>query len=221
MLEERIPTDIRPVMSAGAMWATEIKQSRSGHEFRNKRWANPLREYSISFGPRSMDDIQNVMGFTYKTSGAWLGFRLKDWFDFKSCDPLVTHQATDLSLGTGDGSTYYFRLNKTYPGSYTRRIYKPVANTILVAIGGVVQTQGTHYFVDSVNGTVVFKDPPSNGSSLTWGGEFDVPVRFRDDIYETLSQYYASGSTGSISLKELRVREDIDTSSYDAQRAAL
>ncbi len=219
-LDEQIGTDIRPVMSGGARFATEIKMGRSGHEFRNRRWAEPLREFSMSFSSRSMDAVLDMLEFAYRTAGAWLGFRMKDWVDFKSCPPRQTPIATNQALGTGDGSEYYFKMNKSYGAQYTRRIYKPIASTIMVAVNGTTLAQ-SEWFVDDVNGVIVFKDAPANNAVLTWGGEFDVPVRFEEDILETLTHYHALGQSGNIGLREIRIQEDIDTAAYDTQRAAL
>jgi hypothetical protein len=51
-----------------------------------------------------------------------------------------------------------------------------VQGTILIAANGVTLTETTHYVIDYTRGTVDFVGSPS--SPLTWGGEFDVPVRF-------------------------------------------
>lgn len=204
-------------MSGGARFATEIKMGRSGHEFRNRRWAEPLREYSISFSSRTMDKVLEMLTFAYRTAGSWLGFRMKDWVDFKSCPPNQDAQATDQSLGTGDGSTFYFRMNKRYGPEYTRRIYKPVDGTILVAVNGAVQDTND-YLVDYVNGVIVFDTTPPNNAVLTWGGEFDVPVRFQDDIFEALTHYHAFGQSGNVGLREIRIKEDIDEAAYTAWR---
>lgn len=219
-LEDRIGVDIKPVMSGGARFATEIKTGRSGHEFRNRRWAEPLREYSMSYGARSMDDVLITLEFSYKTAGSWLGFRMKDWVDFKSCPPLQDIEGTNQSLGLGDGNTYYFRINKRYSATYTRRIYKPRPSTMVVFVNGSALPQ-TEWFVDSINGIIVFKDPPANTAVLTWGGEFDVPVRFEEDVLEVLTHFYQCGETGNIGIREVRIKEDIDVAAYDVQRAAL
>ena len=220
-LEEQLPTDIRPAMSGGARFSTEIKMGRSGHEFRNRRWAEPLREFSVSFGARDTNRVLEILQFGYRTAGSWLGFRMKDWVDYKSCPPTDTPNGSDLSLGVGDGTTFYFPLNKTYGSQYTRRITKPIADTIIVKRNGAVMTRDVNYFVDDVNGVIVFVNPQPSGAVLTWGGEFDVPVRFEDDVIETLSFYYAKGQTGNIGLREIRIKEDIDLDDYAARRAAL
>jgi uncharacterized protein (TIGR02217 family) len=221
-LNDRFFEDIRPVMSGGARFATEIKRSRSGHEFRNRRWQDPLREYSLSLGSRPMDEVLDAIDFAYKTSGSWKGFRLKDWFDYKSGFPNAVASPYDQSLGTGDGTTYYFRLNKSYGGgAYVRRITKPLEWTIRVLSDSDELERDVDYFVDDVNGTVVFKDAPTSGKVLKWGGEFDVPVRFEEDIIETLTNFYATGQTGSIALREVRIKENIDEASYTTKRAAL
>lgn len=44
-------------------------------------------------------------------------------------------------------------------------------------VAGVV----TGASVSQVDGSVVFASPPSNGSALTWSGNFMVQARFDDD----------------------------------------
>ncbi len=219
-LEEQLPTDIRPVMSGGARFATEIKMGRSGHEHRNRRWVEPLREYSMSFSARDLDDIlTNILSFAYKTAGAWLSFRMKDWIDYNSSAPNTPFNESNQSLGTGDGATYYFRMSKHYSPIYSRRIYKPT-NDVKIAVNGTLLAQ-SEWFVDSVNGVIVFKNAPVNNAILTWGGEFDTPVRFEEDILEALTFYYQKGQTGNIGLREVRIKEDIDVAAYDTQRASM
>ena len=201
-IEERLPTDIQPVMSGGARFATDIKMARSGVEFRNRRWAEPLREYSLSFSARDMDDVLAILQFAYKTAGAFHGFRMKDWIDYKSCPPNQTFAFDDQSLGTGDGSTTVFNMNKSYGPTYSRRIFKPVDGSVVVGIDGSETTQFT---IDTTTGIITFNTAPSNGAALTWGGEFDVPVRFEEDILPMLTFYYQKGQTGTIGIKEHRI----------------
>lgn len=82
-----------------------------------------------------------------------------------------TPTATDITLGTGDGSTDQFALIKCYE-DVIRPITRPVADSVLVAVNGLTVT---HTLLD---GGIVQIAPPAMGDIITAGFLFDVPVRF-------------------------------------------
>jgi uncharacterized protein (TIGR02217 family) len=219
-LETRFFTDIRPEANGGPVYRTTVKQLRGGQERRNSMWADPLRSYSVSLGGRDTDEIQDLLDFVANTEGAAHGFRLKDWADFKSCPPRQAVTALDVPVGTGNGTTYWWRLYKPYGTSYQRRIAKPRTGTLVVAVDGVA-VGPTVWFGDYVNGTVVFKNPPLTGAVITAGFEFDVPVRFADDATDIALMTHKLAAASNVALQEVRVTEDIDVAVYDALRASL
>jgi uncharacterized protein (TIGR02217 family) len=116
----------------------------------------------------------------------------------------------DQVLGLGDGTKSSFALSKTYGGAHApwqRRITKPVADTILVAVDGVAKSIGTDVVVDTVTGTLVFQPGhiPQAGHTVTAGFAFDVPVRFDTDRLEVNLQGFRHGAIPSIPLIEIRV----------------
>jgi uncharacterized protein (TIGR02217 family) len=219
-LETRFFTDIRPEANGGPVYRTTVKQLRGGGERRNAMWADPLRSFNVSLGARDTDDIHDLLDFVADTEGAAHGFRLKDWSDFKSCPPRQTVTALDVPVGTGNGTTYWWRLNKPYGASYQRRITKPVIGSLVVAVDGVA-VGPTVWFGDYVNGTIVFKNPPLGGAVITAGFEFDVPVRFTDDATDISMLAHKLAGSANIAIQEVRVIEDIDIAVYDALRASL
>jgi uncharacterized protein (TIGR02217 family) len=132
-------------------------------------------------------------------------FRFKDWADF---------EATDQTFGTGDGSTTEFQLKKTYNSyqddgvtvvrSYVRNIYLPLSSSIIIKDNGST-VNPADYTVQS-GGTILFDTAPVNGHTLTWTGEFDVPVRF--DI-DKISPSMAMTDFGSI--RGIRIVEVLDS----------
>jgi uncharacterized protein (TIGR02217 family) len=180
-IEARFPTSVSLGSTGGPMWQTEIVEKVSGHEERNTPWAMPRYRYDAKYGIRRPADIYEVLKIYQVARGRLRGFRFKDHGDFKSRGPTEVATALDQSLGAGDGTTITFPLFKRYAfasQSFDRRISKPVAGKILVAAGGVATTAFT---LDAVAGTVTFASAPGNSVALTWGGEFDVPVRFDSD----------------------------------------
>jgi uncharacterized protein (TIGR02217 family) len=103
--------------------------------------------------------------------GAAYAFRFKDWSDYR---------CTSEALGTAPSSgTAAIQLRKTYANggfSTVRDITKPVSGTVTVFVNGVAKA-GT---LDTTTGRFT---PTSawSGGTLTWTGEFDVPVRFATD----------------------------------------
>lgn len=215
-IETRFFEDHGPNVTGGPRYATTITTLRGGGEHRVKRWSSPLRQYSLGLGAREIDAVAEFEAFLHRTGGAFAGFRLKDWKDYKSCTPQATVSPFDQALGTGDGTTFWFRLNKSYP-DYTRRITKPLPETIRVAFDGAEVDDET-FFVDSVNGTVVFVDPPAADVEITWGGEFDVPVRFETDSIDTSTFFHGMGHVPSIDMREIRITEDITEADYTTIR---
>ena len=204
--EIRFPDNISRGARGGPERRTRIVELASGREERNSPWAGSRRRYDASYGIRRADDLASVTAFFEARSGRLRGFRWKDWSDYKSCLPSATPAATDQLIGQGNGTTTAFQLSKTYASglqSYVREVKKPVAGTVLVAVGGVVQSSG--WAVDTTTGIVTFAVAPANGASVTAGFEFDVPVRFDSDMLDVTLDIERLGSITSIPLVEIRL----------------
>jgi uncharacterized protein (TIGR02217 family) len=113
-------------------------------------------------------------------------------------------------LGVGDGATRQFQLVKTYgagTSAYRRPIRKPVAGTAIIAVDGLVQTEGTHVALDAATGLVTFHSDflPPQGSLITAGFEFDTPVRFDTDFLEISLSDAKAGRIPDIPIVEIRI----------------
>lgn len=203
-VEQRFPTDIRPKQVGGPRYKTIIKQLRGGGEHRNSLWANPLRRYSVTLGPRDTDAIEAYLDFIATMHGPLHVFRLKDWSDFS---------ATGETIGTGNGTARAFALTKAY-GSYSRRIFKPVANSITVYVDGVAAAVSS---VNLANGYVVLASAPAANAVVTADFEFDVPVRFEDDDFDLTMIHHSMGGAESITLVEVRIRDEMNAVTHDAE----
>jgi uncharacterized protein (TIGR02217 family) len=183
----RLPPDIEKGAQGGPSFSTVIQESISGQEQRIRVWANCRAKYDIGYSILESDDpdgsYRAVVAMFYAHMGRLYPFRFKDWSDY---------QATDEVFGTGDGATTQFQLSKTYdpqqillgtPGSltYTREIYL-LATTPVIKKNGVTQTVTTDYTISNT-GLVTFTSAPaaSPATSLTWTGEYDLPVRWDTD----------------------------------------
>jgi uncharacterized protein (TIGR02217 family) len=204
--EIRFPDNISRGARGGLERRTRIVELASGREERNSPWAGSRRRYDASYGIRRAVDLASVIAFFEARSGRLRGFRWKDWADYKSCLPSQTIAATDQLIGHGDGTRTAFQLSKTYSSglqSYVRTINKPVAGTVLVAVGGVAQSSG--WSVDTTTGIVTFTTAPANGAAVTAGFEFDVPVRFDSDLMDVTLDIERLGSITSIPIVEIKL----------------
>lgn len=207
--EVRFPTGISRASQGGPERRTDVVVLGSGHEQRNARWADSRRSYNAGYGVRSLDDLNSVIAFFEERRGRLHGFRWRDPADCKSCPPEQQPTALDQVIGTGDGVTSTFQLAKIYGGSYapwTRSIAKPVAGSVLVAVGGAARTVGTQVTLDATTGVLSFAPGfvPPPGAAVTAGFEFDVPVRFDSDRLDVNLQGFRHGAIPSIPIIEIR-----------------
>jgi uncharacterized protein (TIGR02217 family) len=145
-----------------------------------------------------LDSLQAVVAFFEARGGRLSGFRFRDALDDRSCAPGGTVSAVDQVIGTGDGVTAAFQLVKAY-GTYARRILKPVAGSVLVAVDGAPVSAG----VDETTGIVTLASAPAEGASITAGYRFDCPVRFDTDRLDVNLEAFGAGRVLSIPLIEL------------------
>ena len=205
--EVRLPARLAFGSTGGVERRTEIVTLGSGHERRSTPWANGRRRYLIGANLRSLDDMAALTAFFEARRGRLFGFRFRDFADFKSCGPTGAPGAADQRLGAGDGVGAVFTLTKTYGeggDAWTRRITKPVAGTVRVAIDGVEQPAEA-VTVDLLAGEVVLADPPPEGAVVTAGFEFDTPVRFDADRIEVTLESFEAGRMAAVPLIEIRI----------------
>jgi uncharacterized protein (TIGR02217 family) len=204
--EVQFPDNISRGARGGPQRRTQIVELASGREERNASWSASRRRYDVSYGIRRVDDLHAVVAFFEARLGRLYGFRFKDWADYKSCAPSQGVSEMDQVIGTGDGETTEFSLSKAYgtaPHIYQRRIEKPVADTVRVALGGAEQFNG--WSVDPATGIITFDAAPDSDVSITAGYQFDVPVRFDSDLMDVTLDIERLGSITSIPLVELRL----------------
>jgi uncharacterized protein (TIGR02217 family) len=197
--EIRFPTNLSFGSVGGPERRTEIVTLANGFEERNTPWMHSRRRYDAGVGLRSLNDVETLIAFFEARTGQLHGFRWKDWSDYKSCVPLANPSPDDQLIGTGDGVTAVFQLQKTYLSglqSYARPIRKPV---------GDQKTESLEYSVDPATGAVTFMLPPDLGTRVTAGFEFDVPVRFDTDTIQTSVASFQAGEVPNVPVMEIRL----------------
>lgn len=210
--EETIfPEKISIGSSGGPGHNTVVVRTDSGHEERISRWSIPLRRYNIRWDNRDMDDHTELLKFYIGLGGAAIGFRFKDFDDFSTdATGRGTPAATDVEIGTGDGSKVEFQLFKEYEQgtvTKTRNLQKIISSSVTVEVDGVPQTETTHYTVNYNTGIITFNTAPAGGLLVTAGCQFHVPVRFSeetDDLLELVREGHDMGSLQNVALVEIR-----------------
>jgi uncharacterized protein (TIGR02217 family) len=166
------------------MYSVTIIERSSGIESRNRNWNYPLHRYSATVGPRAEEDIAELLEFWHAIGGTAYGFRFNDGVDNRSCRLYETITPTDQPLvidATHSPTAYQLTKRYTYGArSQDRPIFKPIADTIRVADGGVEKIETVDWTLDTTTGLVTLLFTPAG--ALTWGGEFDVPVRFDSEF---------------------------------------
>jgi uncharacterized protein (TIGR02217 family) len=179
---------------------TAIVATASGAEQRNAEWADARLSFDAGPGIRSEADLQALIAFFRARRGAAIGFRLRDPFDDSSNGMTGMPGPGDQLLGEGDGAQTAFPLCKHY-GGQVRRITRPVAGSVVVAVDGEAMAGGWSL---SANGVVEFEDAPAAGAEVRAGYRFDVPVRFAEDRLSLNRATFLAGEAPSVPLIELR-----------------
>lgn len=206
--EIRFPANVSFGSQGGPERLTEIVTLANGFEERNTPWEHSRRRYDAGFGLRSLEDVDTLLAFFEARRGRLHAFRWKDWSDYKSGPAGAVISAFDQRIALGDGVRTQFQLVKTYASgsaAYVRPIAKPVAGTVLLAVGGDPKVEGLEFSVDAGSGMVSFVVAPDIGAEITAGFEFDVPARFDSDRIETSVASFRAGEVPNVPIVEVRV----------------
>lgn len=175
----RLPLAMAFGASGGPERLTEIVRLASGRESRNARWAGSRRRWDVGGAVMRPDMAQELTAFFEARRGRLYAFRFRDPVDWKSCALSAAPAKTDQAMRRIDAKRY--QLVKHYASggeNWERDIARPVGDTVLVAVNGVATMARQ---VDDATGIVTFDAAPAEGSLVTAGFEFDVPVRFDAD----------------------------------------
>jgi uncharacterized protein (TIGR02217 family) len=201
----RLPEDIEVGAVGGPRFSTGVTSISSGAEQRNVLWDRQRLTWQLGYGIQDKADYAAVLAFFYARRGRGYGFRFRDFSDYV---------AEDQVIGTGDGSNRVFRLKVNYTSggeTYARTITHPVVDSMTVKVDGV-EIDPADYDVEDL-GIVRFHSghAPGNGLSVTWSGEFDVPVRFDTDDFNITLSALAAGEIESNALPVTELREQLNS----------
>jgi uncharacterized protein (TIGR02217 family) len=189
--EIQFPTDISYGATGGPMFLTDVVATISGHEQRNSKWSQSRAKYNVASGIKTEAQWQALIAFFRARRGRAIGFRFKDWSDYKT----ISQPLKDL------GGNEYQLVKQYISGSavYEREISKPVVGSVKLYANSILQASG--WSIDTATGVIT----TSLSGTLTVDYEFDVPVRFDTDEMAISMDSFDAGNWSSIPLIEVRV----------------
>lgn len=196
-VETQFPVDYSEQAEVRLTTMTTVVTTPSGAEQRIGQWSSGRRQYDVGYMTRTPAMLKVVTDFYLAVGGRLRGFRFKDWADY---------QAAAEALPQGTSTT--LQLRKAYTtGGVTdyRKITKPVNNgSFVLKKNGVTLTTPAQYTLDYTTGVVTLASAPLITDTITWTGEFDVPVRFDTDVLAFTQDAVTMHSARDIMLMELR-----------------
>lgn len=180
-VEERISDgEIIKNSTGGPVFSTRVNKTGNASEQRNSNWDYAIWKGQLGERILLTKQMDVLLAFFHARRGKAVGFRHKDWSDYK----VSRAQGTLESIPE---SNFGYQLFKTYPTSAglpaKRKILKPVEGTVQVFDAGANAL--INATVDCATGIVHLEHAASG--LLSWSGEFDVPVRF--DVDELQPQF--------------------------------
>lgn len=192
----RLPVDVERGAEGGPMFNTAVLITDGGQNSTNQEWSLPLYRGQIGYGIQSKTLFTAVVKFFYARRGRLRGFLFKDWSDY---------EITAGALGTGDGTTQNFQINKIYTDTilpFTRPITRPIQSSIVVSVNGT-PISGSNWSL-LTGGIIRFNVAPTLGQVLTVTCEFDIPVRFDTDHLNVRMEIFNAGTIPNLPIVEVR-----------------
>jgi len=190
-VETQFPTDISYGATGGPMYLTDVVATVSGREQRNSKWSQARAKYNVASGIKTESQWQALISFFRARRGKAVGFRFKDWSDYKG---------ENQPINNISGNDY--QMVKQYSSgavAVEREITKPVAGTVKLYEDSVLQASG--WSLDTATGIIT----TALSGTLTVDFEFDVPVLFDTDEMSISMDSFDAGNWNSIPLIEVRL----------------
>lgn len=200
ILEFEFPRKLALQALGGPGYSTTVNPGFSGYEQRNQNWAQARAQYSVSFENKPLAEWSAFEAMFHATRGMANAFRLFDPGDYSG---------TGQFIGTGDGVTQDFQLQKTYTFVISDyEVVRPVqkvitslvptyqgnvlTDTLVVYDNGSVRSHnpgyiaggGVQYTLNANTGVVHFITPPTAGHVITADFQYHIPVRFDLDTLQ-------------------------------------
>lgn len=193
--EMQFPSDIAYGATGGPEFFTDVITSSSGFEQRSINWFQARNRYNLAPAIKNKQQLEILLSFFYSCKGKAVGFRFKDWSDYK-----INKQ----KIAVANGDTKEFQLIKIYEVSgfkSYRKITKPVFNKVKI----YSDDQLVKPDIDYTTGKISFLEAPLKDTVIKAEAEFDVPVRFDNDQLITSIENYGAYSHQEIPLIEIKI----------------
>lgn len=194
-IERQFPVDISYGSSGGPEYYTEVLSTVNGYEIRNNKMYNPRMRFNVATGIKNRTQMEQMMKFFRNCKGRTLGFRYKDWSDFRGKNEKV--QVLDRNS---------LQLIKTYrlddDIADERIINKPIKNTVKIFVAGK-QLPEKQVSIDYTTGRVLLLQSEAS-DDITADFEFDVPVRFDTDYLPVVIENNSFFSLPEIPIIEIK-----------------
>lgn len=207
----RFPEGVSEGSGGGPNFMTDVYTGMNGAEQRNQNWQRMRAIYTITFDILDKEQMETVRQFFVNARGKLMGFRFKDWNDYQIFgEKCVTgYDASREPLtAAADGTQTLFYIAKTYQGGnpYIRRLFKPVAGTVVV-YDNAVAVDPADYSLDVTTGAITFDTAPTSGHFITCDCEFDIACRFDTDAMNSTNQGWTVESWDSIGIVEIKMED--------------
>lgn len=160
-LEETLPVGVSLGASFADDYHVEIIRTSGGQEYRRLVHPYPQRRFRVSYTRETADLWDEIVALYHRAYGSFAGFRVRAIDDYSTNGHTGTPTDADQDMALVSAGVY--QLQKEYGAGATpiaiglpvRTIYKPVAGTTLVAVGGVA-IDASMITIDTTDGTVTF-----------------------------------------------------------------
>lgn len=206
--EQRLDLGINYGATFGPRFNTAILTQSDGQEQRRALWSQPLIVAQIGDRRVKESKLLDLIAFHATVKGAFDGFRLRDWSDYK---------AINQTVGTGNGTEQSWQLVKRYSistATVTRPITKPIAAGFQVFVDGTPTATG--WSLDTTTG-ILYTELTG---AITATFEFDIPVRFEQDKIDFTFDAKGLFTLAPLTCTEIRV-EPLIYPELDALPASL
>lgn len=204
----QFPLDLA-ALKATPSWPTNIIKLGGGAEQRVILQSDSLRTYDAATAITTIDIYRTVIEHFNGRRGPGFSFPLKDRTLYKLTSPKA------FGTGGGVGSTNQLSFDEGDSGnSYIREVYLPIAGTVHIFANSVEKIEGTHWTLayNGATGGLVTWLQSVAGQTLTWTGQFLIPVRYDTeslpgaDVFAMLNDTSGVGLVQGVNIPLIEVR---------------
>src|SRR5690242_21395493 len=99
----RFPTHVRFERPGGPGHNVNVEITEGGNEYRNENWGGEYRsEFQVGVGDLALSEISDVNRLFNAAQGMALGFRMRDWGDYKSIPITEASDTSDDEVSATD-----------------------------------------------------------------------------------------------------------------------